>query len=337
MKKYTCLLIWGAVIITFCGVCRPTSAIASDGVVLKISHQWSTSDFRDRLAHKFASEVEKQTNGALKFQIYPGTSLVKPQQEFDALSNDSLDMAIYVLAYSGGKLPATDITVMPGLITSYKQAYDWRKAAIGKWLEKYLEDHGVKIITWIWQTGGVVSNSKPVIVPSDIKGMKTRAPGKPLSLLMQAAGASIATFPSDETYDALRSGVVDSLWTVSASLMSFRLEEVSKYVTTPQDHTFWYIFTPMLMSEATYNKLTPAQQKIVVAVGDSLSEFALKSSLEDDDKLAKEFAAAGVKVSTMNERQAAEWSALARKDVYKSFAERVDGGQKLLDMAETVK
>ena len=42
-------------------------------------------DFRDRLCRKFAQEVEKRTNGALKFQIYPGSSLMKTNAQFSAL------------------------------------------------------------------------------------------------------------------------------------------------------------------------------------------------------------------------------------------------------------
>ena len=49
--------------------------------VLKISHQFpggtiDEGDFRDRMLRKFAAEVEKRTNGQLKFEIYPGGSLV---------------------------------------------------------------------------------------------------------------------------------------------------------------------------------------------------------------------------------------------------------------------
>ncbi|HLX30246.1 MAG TPA: hypothetical protein VKV24_17340 [Casimicrobiaceae bacterium] len=43
---------------------------------------------------------------------------------------------------------------MPALIANYQQANDWEKQPIGKWLEDYLDQHGVRIITGIWQGGG---------------------------------------------------------------------------------------------------------------------------------------------------------------------------------------
>ncbi|HEX6136117.1 MAG TPA: TRAP transporter substrate-binding protein DctP [Casimicrobiaceae bacterium] len=306
-------------------------------VVLKISHQFpANTDFRDQLARKFAAEVEKRTNGQVKFQIYAGASLYKPKQQFDALASGALDMSVYPLAYSGGKLPATNLTLMPALIESYDQAYDWENAPIGKWLTDYLDQHGVKIVTWIWQAGGVASRDKPILLPADVKGLKTRGAGKEIELMLQAAGASIATFPSTETYNAMQSGVVDALWTSSASLMSFRLQEVSKYVTTARDHTFWYMFEPLLMSKATYDRLTPEQQKIVMDVGHSLQKFALEACKADDRKVADVFAKAGDKVSDMNAQQFAAWKTLARNSAWKDFADHVKDGKHLIEMADTV-
>ena len=312
-------------------------AIAAQPRILKISHQFPAyTDFRDVLTRKFASEVEKETNGALKFQIYPGASLFKPYQEFDAMANGALDMAVYPLAYSGGKLPATNLTLMPALIESYQQAYGWEDAAIGKWLAGYLGDHGVELITPIWQAGGVASRDKPILLPADVKGLKVRGAGKMIELMLQAAGASISTFPSTETYNAMRSGVVDALWTSSASLMSFRLQEVAKDVTTARKKTFWYMFEPFLMSKDSYGKLTPAQQQIVMKVGRSLQSFALSACQADDAKVAAVFGKAGDHVYDMDEQQFGEWKKLARESAWKDFAAQVKDGQKLLDMAQAV-
>ena len=321
-----------------CAVLLTAPAIAAGPMTLKVSHQFpANTDFRDVLARKFADQVEKETGGALKFQIYPGSSLFKAKQQFDALSDGSLDMSVYPLAYSGGKLPETNITLMPALITSYKQAYDWDKADIGKWLRKYLEDHGVVLITPVWQAGGVASRDKPILVPADIQGLKVRGAAKMINLMLQAAGGALATFPSNESYNAMQSGVVDAMWTSSASLMSFRLNEVAKFVTTAQDKTFWYMFEPLLMSKATYDKLTPKQRRIALKVGHSLSKFALESCKQDDAKVAEFYGKAGDKVSTMNGKQFAQWKALAEKSAYKDFAEHVKDGEKLIKMAEAVK
>jgi len=320
----------------------PPPAHAADAKVIKISHQWpggtaDEGDFRARLAHKFAEEVEKRTNGALKFEIYPAGSLVKAKQQFDAMSRGALDMSVFPLAYQGGKIPMVNITLMPALVTDYDQGLRWKNAPIGKELEKTLEEHGVMIITWVWQAGGNVSRDKPILNPDDVKGLKVRGAGKSIEVMLKAAGGAIVSIPSSEGYSAMQTGVADAMWTSSGSLVSYRLYEVAKHVTTARDKTFWFMFEPLLMAKSTYDTLTPEQQKIVTEVGASLDAFAVKSAKEDDQRVADVYAKAGVTVHDMDEAMFAKWRKIAKASAWKEYAEKVKDGQRLMDLAESVK
>ncbi|MGH7211007.1 MAG: hypothetical protein ACREF1_06045, partial [Acetobacteraceae bacterium] len=90
-------------------------------------------------------------------------------------------------------------------------------------------------------------------------------------------------------------------------------------------------------SKDTYNKLTPAEQKIIMDVGHSLQAYALSSCKADDQKVAEVFGKAGDKVFDMNQQQFLEWKQLAKQSAWKYFADHVKDGQRLLDMAEAVK
>jgi len=310
--------------------------------VIKISHQFpggtvDKGDFRDRLVRKFAAEVEKQTKGELKFQIYPGASLVKSKEQLDALSKGALDMSLYPLAYSGGKIPEVNITLMPALLSSYEQGYRWKSAPIGKELTGILDKNNVKIITWIWQAGGVASRDKAILKPDDVKGLKVRGAGKSMDEVLKAAGGAISNVPSNETYSAMQSGVLDGVWTSSASLVSFRLNELSKHVTTARNKTFWFMFEPLLMAKSTYDALTPAQQKIVMDVGASLEAFALQAAKEDDEQLAKVYAKSGVTVHDMDDKTFAQWRKLAQSTSWKTFETKTPNGKNLMKMAQAVK
>ncbi|HZD54687.1 MAG TPA: TRAP transporter substrate-binding protein DctP [Candidatus Aquicultoraceae bacterium] len=314
---------------------------AQNAKIIKISHQFpggtaDEGDFRDRLARKFAQEVEKRTNGALKFEIYPAGSLVKSKQQFDAMSRGALDMSVYPLAYQGGKLPMVNITLMPALITSYEQGLRWKTAPIGKELAKTLEANGVKIVTWVWQAGGNVSRDKPILNPDDVRGLKVRGAGKSIEVMLKAAGAAIVSIPSDEAYSALQSGVADGLWTSSGSLVSYRLYEVAKHVTTARDKTFWYMFEPLLMAKSTFDGLTPEQQKIVMEVGASLEPFVIQAAKEDDKEVADVYGKAGVKIHDMDAATFAKWRKLAKESAWKEYAEKVPDGKRLMDLAEAV-
>src|SRR6201987_775955 len=133
---------------------------AAPAKVLKISHQFpggsiDEGDFRDRLCRKFAAELEKRTGGALTGQVYPNSSLMKTVAQFSAMRKGALDLSLYPISYAGGELPETNIGLMPGLVSSYKQGAAWKAAPVGQKFSAYLNEKSVIIVSWIWQAGGL--------------------------------------------------------------------------------------------------------------------------------------------------------------------------------------
>lgn len=323
-----------------CGLATPLLAQAP--VILKLSHQFpggtlTEGDFRDRLARQFAAEVEQRSGGALKVEVYPGGSLVKTRSQFGALRKGTLDLSVLPLAYGGGEVPEVNMTLMPALVQSYEQGLRWKTAPVGAELEKILEAKGIKILTWVWQAGGIASRGKPIVNPEDVKGLKVRGGDKTVDLMLQGAGGSATNLPSSEIYSAMSTGVLDAAITSSTSLISFRLYETAKVVTTARKKSFWFMFEPLLVSKATWDRLTPAQQKILSEVGASLEPFALAGAKADDEELAKVYAKAGAQVVDMDQTAFDKWLAVARDTSYKAFATEVPNGKQLLDLALAVK
>ena len=261
------------------------------GTVLKISHQFpggtpTEGDFRDRLCRMFAAEVERRTNGALKAQVYPGSSLMKTNAQFSALRKGALDMSLIPLSYGGGEVPEVNIGLMPGLVTSYEQGLGWKTKDVGRELTNVCADKGLVLVTWLWQAGGVASRTRPVVEPEDAKGMKIRGGSREVDMMLKAAGAAVVSLPSNEIYAAMQTGAVDAAMTSSTSLISFRLEEVSKHLTTGRGKAYWYMFEPLVISKSVFDALPKDMQAVVMAVGAELEKFALEGARADDQLLA---------------------------------------------------
>ena len=306
---------------------------------IKISHQFpggtvSEGDFRDRLCRMFAAEVDKRTKGALKFEIYPGSSLMKTNAQFSALRKGALDMSLVPLSYAGGEVPEVNIGLMPGLVTSYEQGYGWKNAEVGKELDRLLREKGVIVVSWIWQAGGVASRTKPIIEPEDARGMKVRGGSREMDLILKAAGAAVVTLPSNEIYAAMQTGAMDAALTSSTSLISFRLEEVSKALTTGRNGAYWFMFEPLMISKATFDRLSKDQQAAIMAVGGELEAFARKSAQEDDAAVAAVYQKAGAKVADLNPATVKKWQAIARTTAWKDYGEKNASCAKLLALAE---
>ncbi len=308
---------------------------------LKISHQFpggtlEQGDFRDRLARRFAAEVQKRTNGELGFEIYPGSSLMKTVAQFSALRRGALDMTVYPLAYAGGEVPEVNIGLMPCLVTTYEQGMAWKTQPIGQELTALLDKRGVKIVTWVWQAGGTASRTTPVVQPDDVKGLKVRGGSREMDLMLKQAGGIISSVPSNEIYAAMQTGTLDAAVTSSTSLISFRLEEISKAVTTGKAGSFWFMFEPLLMSKLVFESLPEAQQKVIMQVGTELEAFGLEAAKSDDDDLARVYAKVGVTAKEMNTEAIGKWKALAQQTAWKDFADRNAACAALLKLAEAV-
>jgi len=314
---------------------------AHAATTLKISHQFpggtmEKGDFRDRMVRRFAAEVTKRTNGELAFEIYPGSSLMKTVAQFSALRKGALDLSLYPLAYAGGEMPEVNVGLMPCLVSTYEQGMAWKTGKIGARLTDLLDKRGVKILTWVWQAGGCASRAGGVVAPDDIKGMKIRGGSREMDLMLKAAGGIISSVPSDEIYAAMQTGSLDAAVTSSTSLISFRLQEIAKNVTTGRKGSFWFMLEPLLMSKAIFDGLTPDQQKVITAVGEEQEPFALAEARKDDDALAEIYGKANVKVSDFNAEALEKWKQIAKDTAWKDFAGRNAGCAELLDLAQAV-
>jgi TRAP-type C4-dicarboxylate transport system substrate-binding protein len=320
-------------------VARLGSAAAA--LTLKISHQFpggtiDEGDFRDRLCRKFAAELEKRTDGAIAAQVYPNSSLMKTVAQFSAVRKGALDISLYPMPYGGGEYPELNIGLMPGLVSSYPQGAAWKNSLLGQKLSAFLAEKGVVILSWVWQAGGVVSRSTPIVNPADAKGLKIRGGSREMDMMLQAAGATTLTTPSNELYAAMQTGACDAAITSSTSLISFRLEEVAKSLTTGRGKSYWFMLEPLIMSKQIFDAMPKAHQDIVVALGAELEQFGTKEAMADDQKVAEVYAKKGAKVFDLDEAIVDKWRAIARETAWKDYARKTPLSADLLKLAEQI-
>ena len=308
---------------------------------LKISHQFpggtlEQGDFRDRLCRLFAKKVEAATKGELQFDIYPNSSLMKTIAQFSAVRKGALDMTFYPLGYAGGEIHEANIGLLPSVVGSYERAVKWRDADVGKLLTKIMEAKGVKLVSWVWQSGGIASRKTPIRVPDDVKGVKIRGGTPEIDRLLTAAGGVVSTMPSNEMYIGMQTGSLDAAISTATSLISFRLEELSKSLTTGRKGSFYFILEPLLMSMEVYASLKPDQQKAIDEVGREMEAWGTAEAKKDDEEVAKVYAAKGVEVVDLSPDDIAKWQKVAEESAWKDFAAKTKDAAELLKLAQGV-
>ena len=116
MKKFASTLAAAAALCAF-------SAASPAQTVLKASHQFpgGKGDARDEMVQIIAREA-KAANVGLEIQVYPGASLFKPNDQWNAMVNGQLDISSFPLDYASGKVGAFSATLMPGLVRNHERA-----------------------------------------------------------------------------------------------------------------------------------------------------------------------------------------------------------------------
>ena len=304
---------------------------------LKASHQWpgGKGDVRDIMVQMIAEEVAK-ANVGLDIKVYPGKSLFKPKEQWQAMVKGQLDISAFPLDYASGFHPQFSATLMPGLVKNHDHAQRLNDSPFMDDIKKIINDAGVVVLSDAWLAGGFASKKNCILGPETMKGQVTRAAGPAFEQMLVGAGASISSMSSSAIYQAMQTGVLDAANTSSGSFVSYRIYEQVKCLTAPGDYALWFMYEPILMSKKSFDSLNKAQQNALMAAGKKAEDYMTGEAKGLDDKLVAAYKKAGVEVVTMTAAQAAAWKAIADKTSYKIFSEKVPGGKELIAKALSV-
>src|SRR6188474_98588 len=154
------------------------SASAQAQMTMKASHQFpgGKGDVRDDMVQMIAKDVAAANIG-LNIQVYPGASLFKPNDQWNAMVNGQLDITLFPLDYASGKVPMFSATLMPGLVRSQDRAKRINNSEFMKEIRAEIERKGGIVLSDAWFAGGVAAKGDCIVHPNDLKGKKLRAAG----------------------------------------------------------------------------------------------------------------------------------------------------------------
>jgi len=325
-------MIAAAVTVAFAG------SAAAANVTLRASHQFpgGKGDVRDEMVQMIARDA-KAANVGLEIQVFPGASLFKANEQWNALVNGQLDISSFPLDYASGKVRAFGATLMPGLVRSHERAARMNDSPFMKDIRARIDKAGVVVLADAWLAGAMASKRGCIRKPEDVKGLKFRSAGPTFAQMWQSAGASIVSIPSNEVYNALQTGVAEGTDTSTGSFVSFRLYEQLKCVTAPGDNALWFMYEPVLMSKKTFERLDKKQQEALMAAGKKAQAYFAKEAPGLDTEMMKAFKDHKVEVITLTPAEYDAWVKVAKESSYAEFAKEVPEGKQLIDAALSVK
>src|SRR6516225_4411237 len=308
-------------------VVGPASA-ADNPIVIKFSHVVASDTPKGKPADKFKELAEKYTDGKVKVEVYPNSTLYKDKEELEALQLGAVQM----LAPSNSKFGPIGVRefevfdlpyILPDLATLRKVT----DGPLGARLLKLLEPKGMTGLAY-WDNGfKQMTANRKLIAPSDYKGLKFRIQSsKVIEAQFRTLGAIPQVMAFSEVYQALQTGVVDGQENTWSNIYTQKMHEVQKYATVTNHGYIGYV---VVVNKKFWDGLSADIRTQLDKAMKEATDFGNSQSAKENEDALEEIKKAGkTEIISLSPDQD-EAMRKAMMPIYKEVASRV--GQPLID------
>jgi len=305
------------------------AALAQGPIIIKFSHVVTNDTPKGKGALKFKELAEKYTDGKVRIEVYPNSSLYKDKEEIEALQLGSVQM----LAPSTAKFAPLGIKEfealdLPWLFKDEDTYAKAMKGPIGKWLFQKLESKGISGLAF-WDNGfHMTSANRPLIAPADFQGLKVRISGSKIAdRYFRDIGSIPQIMAFSEVYQALQTGVVDGCENTASNYLTQKFYEVQKDITVSYHAHLQYA---VIVNSKFWNGLPPDIRKQVDKAMDEATDYTNSIAVkENEDALAEIKKSGKTTLHYLTDEQKKAWE-VAMRPTYAWAKGRV--GQEVLDL-----
>jgi len=296
-------------------------------VELKLGHVGGPGSLFELSAKEFARRANEKLGDKAKVVVFGSSQLGGDRELMQKLRLGTVEFAIPSTVMSS-EVDAFGMFEMPYLVKSREHMKKIEAAVVWPALAPLAEAKGYTLLA-VWENGfrNITTNTKPIVKPADLAGMKLRVPqGKWRVKMFQAYGANPSPMALSEVFVALQTGVMDGQENPLTQIYSSKFQEVQKYLSMTG-----HVYTPAFLAtgKSKFAALPADVQAILTQAARDTQAYVYEQAAKLDRELQDKIAAAGVKV---NEADKDAFIA-ASKGVYEEFAKEVPQGGKLVEQA----
>ena len=284
-------------ILLFATVAFATSVAAQNVVNMKLGHYAPMSHPGHEAAKMFADNVAKKTNGSVKIAVFPDNQLGSPPEMLEQNILGTIDMSMPTQGALDKYSKKFAVVMLPFVFRDANHAFKVLDGPFIQWAAPDLEKQGlVFIANWDWGFRNLTNNVRPINAPDDVKGLKIRTPPEiQLQAAMEALGGNVTKIAFPELFLALKQGVVDAQENPLSVIYHNKFYEAQKHLAlTNHVYNSWV----HVMSKKTWDKLTPAQQKVVREESKVAGDWMRAQIQKEEANLVSQLQQKGMQVTT---------------------------------------
>ena len=285
------------------------SPICADTIILKWNYSLPQKKSIAASWHWYGDQVEKQTDGKVKFQYYPLGGLFKAKDTRDNMIAGTADISELSVSTEGLRMPLASISTLPTIVfpdtvAGAIAATDVMAQLVDEFPELAAEFSFWKVIGYQYFISYGLFSKKPIYVPSDIKGMKVRASANHALFVRSVGGGSVNIVPP-EMYMALKTGVIDAGIITLSMVGDYKLYEIGKYYT---DVYLGRSMFAIIMNKNSWNNLPVSVQKVMDGLVPGMVEKGADEMVANREEGKKVFIDNGGDVIVPSPEQLKEWN-----------------------------
>ncbi len=294
---------------------------------IKLGHVGGPGSLFELSANEFARRANEKLGTKAKVVVFGSSQLGGDSELMQKLRLGTVELAIPSSVMSSA-VDAFGMFEMPYLVKNREHMKKIEAAVVWPSLAPMADAKGYKILA-VWENGfrNITTNTKPIVKPEDLAGMKLRVPqGKWRVKMFQVYGANPSPMAFSEVFVALQTGVMDGQENPLTQIYSAKFQEVQKFLSMTG-----HVYTPayLVAGKTKFASLPPDVQAILVQAAKDTQAYVYEQAAKLDNELLDKIKAAGVKVNDPDK----DAFIAASKGVYEEFGKEVPEGGKLVDKA----
>lgn len=236
---------------------------------------------------EFEKVAGECSGGSLTFDLHLNSELGLEKDYFENMSQGiAVDYAIVSPSHMSTFSQMAPLMDMPFL---FRDLDHWNAVMEADALKPLAEDVLAKAnVRLIGYAGGGTRQlivNKPVTNMAELEGLAIRVMGAPIQTrIFEAIMAAPSVIAYDEVYNAIQTGVIEAAENEAAGIETMKFYEVGPHIALTA-HAI--TVRPIAFSEATFQRLTPAEQECVLKAGKAGGDLGRQiESSQDSEKLA---------------------------------------------------
>nr|WP_163501479.1 TRAP transporter substrate-binding protein [Halomonas socia] len=278
-------------------------------------------------AKGFADRLQERLGDEYKVDYFDSAQLGDERQLVQRMRMGTVDLAA-ISSIMSSVSPDFALFDLPYLVKDRDHLKRIDQEIVMNDLAESAKEQGLTVVS-TWENGfrHITNSTRPIHTPEDLNGLRIRTPQSDWRTRMFSAwGANPTPMAFSEVFVGLQTGVVDGQENPLSNIYGARLHEVQDYLSL-SNHVYSPIW--LLAGNSGWENFSDEVREAIIEAAAETQDWALNRGAALDEELLMSMQEEGMEVNQVDREAFISGS----ESVYEAFAERVSGGQALIDRA----